>query len=328
MKTKLNPALIGMFVLGALALIVVALLSSRSVHLFSKPGRFVAYFNESAQGLDVGGAVKLRGVRIGRVLTIGVHYDSKARRSQVVVVAELDNNDISDMTGQTIKISDRATLQGLIDEGLRAKINLAGITGQQFVELDFLDPQQFPAAHLESPAEYPVMPTVPSGMSDLIGNLSKIVSDLNKIDFAGISSELKSLLATANQKVGELDLKKMVAQVTTAAESIEALASSADAKAAFSNFNKTATDVQGLVTKLDNQVEPVQTELVRTLHSFHDAAESIQKLLGPQSGLGEEAIRTLQQLTETAKSLQELADFLERNPNALITGKKLPSKEP
>ena len=222
MKTKLNPALIGMFVLGALALIVVALLSSRSVHLFSKPGRFVAYFNESAQGLDVGGAVKLRGVRIGRVLTIGVHYDSKARRSQVVVVAELDNNDISDMTGQTIKISDRATLQGLIDEGLRAKINLAGITGQQFVELDFLDPQQFPAAHLESPAEYPVVPTVPSGMSDLIGNLSKIVSDLNKIDFAGISSELKSLLATANQKVGELDLKKMVAQVTTAAESIEA----------------------------------------------------------------------------------------------------------
>ena len=278
--------------------------------------------------MDVGGAVKLRGVRIGRVLTIGVHYDSKARRSQVVVVAELDNNDISDMTGQTIKISDRATLQGLIDEGLRAKINLAGITGQQFVELDFSDPQQFPAAHLESPAEYPVVPTVPSGMSDLIGNLSKIVSDLNKIDFAGISSELKSLLATANQKVGELDLKKMVAQVTTAAESIEALASSADAKAAFSNFNKTATDVQGLVTKLDNQVEPVQTELVRTLHSFHDAAESIQKLLGPQSGLGEEAIRTLQQLTETAKSLQELADFLERNPNALITGKKLPSKEP
>ncbi len=328
MKTKLNPALIGMFVFGALALIVVALLSSRSVHFFSKPGRFVAYFNESAQGLDVGGAVKLRGVRIGRVLTIRVHYDSKARRSQVVVVAELDNNDITDMAGQTIKISDRATLQGLIDEGLRARINLAGITGQQFVELDFLDPQQFPAPRLESAAEYPVVPTVPSEMSDLIGNLSKIVSDLNKVDFAGISRELKSLLGTANQKVGELDLKKMVTQVTTAAESIAALAGSAEAKAAFANLNKTATDVQGLVAKLDTQVDPVCTELVRTLHSFHDAAESVHKLLGPQSGLGEEAVRTLQQLTETAESLQRLADFLERNPNALITGKKRPGKEP
>ena len=106
------------------------------------------------------------------------------------------------------------------------------------------------------------------------------------------------------------------------------MASSAEAKAAFSNLNKTATAVQGLVAKLDTQVEPVRTELVQTLHSFHDAAESIQKFLGPQSGLSEEAGRTLQQLTATARSLQELADFLERNPNALITGKKRPGKEP
>ena len=33
----------------------------------------------------------------------------------------------------------------LIDQGLRAKIDLVGITGLQFVELDFFDPQQFPA---------------------------------------------------------------------------------------------------------------------------------------------------------------------------------------
>jgi len=67
---------------------------------------------------------------------------------------------------------------------------------------------------------------------------------------------------------------------------------------------------------------------VQTLHSFHDAAESVRKLLGPQSGLGEEALRTLQQVTETAESLQQLADFLERNPNALITGKRRPARNP
>jgi paraquat-inducible protein B len=87
-------------------------------------------------------------------------------------------------------------------------------------------------------------------------------------------------------------------------------------------------NVQGLVAKLDTQVEPVSAELVRSLHSFHYAAQSVQKLVGPQSGLGDEAIKTLRQLTQTAESLQELADFLERNPNALITGKKLPDKKP
>ena len=328
MKTKLSPAVVGSFVLGALVLIVAALLSFRSSHLFSKPGRFVAYFNESVQGLDVGGAVKLRGVRAGRVVAIRVHYDAKTRQSQVAVVGELEQNMISDRAGQTIKITDRTTLQRLIEEGLRAKIDLVGITGLQFVELDFLDPQQFPAPRLESGAEYPVVPTVPSGMSELIANLSKIVNNLKQIDFAGLSHELKSLLATANQEVGDLDLKKMVTKVTAAAESIEALAGSAEAKAAFANLNKTATDVQGLVAKLDTQVEPVRAELVRTLHSFHDAAESVRELLGPQSGLGEEALRTLQQVTETAESLQQLADFLERNPNALITGKRRPGKDP
>jgi paraquat-inducible protein B len=327
-KTKLSPAVVGSFVIGALVLIVAALLSFRSSHLFSKPGRFVAYFNESVQGLDVGGAVKLRGVRAGRVVAIRVHYDAKTRQSQVAVVGELEQNVISDRAGQMIKITDRATLQRLIEEGLRAKIDLVGITGLQFVELDFLDPQQFPAPRPENEAEYPVVPTVPSGMSELIANLSKIVNNLKQIDFAELSHELKSLLATANQEVGDLDLKKMVAKVTAAAESIEALAGSAEAKAAFANLNKTATDVQGLVAKLDTQVEPVRAELVRTLHSFHDAAESVRKLLGPQSGLGEEALRTLQQVTETAESLQQLADFLERNPNALITGKRRPGKEP
>lgn len=328
MKTKLNPTLAGSFVLGALVLIIAALLSLRSCHILSKPGRFVAYFNESVQGLDVGSAVKLRGVRAGRVVSIQVHYDANSRQSQVAVVAELDQNVISDSAGKMIKTTDRATLQSLIDEGLRAKIDLVGITGLQFVELDFFDPQQFPSPHSDSGSPYPVVPTLRSGMSELVANLSKVANNLNKVDFAGLSHELQTLLASANQQVGAVDLKTMVAKVTAAAESIESLASSDEAKAAFGNLNKTATDVQGLVAKLNTQVEPVSAELVRSLHSFRDAAESVEKLLGPQSGLSDETIKTLRQITETAASLQELADFLERNPNALITGKKLPDLKP
>jgi len=328
MKTKLNPALVGMFVLGAFGLIVLALLSFRSAHFFSKPGRFVAYFSESVQGLDVGSAVKLRGVRVGRVVAIRVRYDAHTWPAPVAVVGELDRNAITDRAGQTIKLTDRVTLQRLVEEGLRAKLDLVGITGLQFVQLDFLDPKKFPALAADPGAKDPVVPTVASEVTELMANLSRIVSDLKKADFAEVSRELKSLLATANQKAAELDLKKMVTQVTAAADSIAALAGSGEVQAAFTNLNKTASDVQALVARLDTQVEPVKTELVRTLRSFHDAAESVHKLLGPQSGLGEEAGRTLQQVREAAESLQQLADFLERNPNALITGKKRPGKEP
>ena len=328
MKTKLSPFLIGSFVLGGLLLVVVALLSFRSLHLFSKPGRFMAYFNESVQGLDVGSPVKLRGVRVGRVANIQVHYDSKTKKSQVAVIAELDQSAISDRAGKLIQITDRVTFQQLIEEGLRAKIDLVGITGLQYVELDFFDSQEFPAPPQEGGQEYPVVPTLRSGMSELVANLSKIANNLNKVDFAGLSRELQTLLATLNRQVSDVDLKQMAASVTAAAAAIESFAGSPETKAAFANLNKTATEVQGFVARLDAQVAPVQAELVRTLRSFHEAAESVHQLVRPQSGLGEEAVRTLRQVTDTAESLQRLADFLERNPSALITGKKRPDKEP
>jgi paraquat-inducible protein B len=327
-KTKLSPFLIGTFVLGALMLAVVALLSFRSLHIFSTPGRFVAYFNESVQGLDVGSSVKLRGVRVGRVATIQVHYDSRTQKSQVMVMAELDATSISDRAGQAIQLAERPAFQRLIDEGLRARIDLVGITGLQFVELDFFDLKEFPVPHRDGESEYPVVPTLRSGMSELTANFSKIVSNLNKVDFAGLSRELQSLVATVNRQLSEVDLKQLVAKVTAAAASIEGVAGSADAKATLAKLSMTATDVQRFVGRLDAQVEPVQAELVRTLHSFHDAAQSVHKVFGPQSGLGEEAARTLQQVTETAESLQRLADFLERNPSALITGKKRPAGAP
>jgi paraquat-inducible protein B len=328
MKTKLSPTVAGTFVIGALALIVAGLLTLRSGNIFSRPGHFVAYFNESVPGLDVGSAVKLRGVPLGRVKTIRVHYDEKTRQSQVFVLAELNQNMVTDDTGHVIKFTDRATLQRLIDQGMRAKIDLAGITGLQFVELDFFDPHQFPAPPAASDGEYPVVPTLRSGMTELVENLSKIAGNLNQIDFGGLSRDLKSLLAIVNQQAGGLDLRKMVATVTSAASAIAALAGSAEAKAALASLDQTAKDAQNLIAKLDTQVEPVSAELVRSLHAFHDAAQSVQRLAGPQSGLGDEASKTLQQLTRTAESLEELADFLERNPNALITGKKRPDKEP
>lgn len=327
MKNKFNPILAGAFVIGGFALMICGLLLFQPSRLFSTPGRFIAYFNESVQGLDVGGAVKLHGVRVGRVVEIRVFYDSRLQKSVVAVVGEMDSKGILDHKGLAINVSDRSILQRLIDDGLRAKIDLTGITGVQFVELDFLNIPAIASTNLTDSRDYPVVPTVPSGMAEFIANLSKIASNLNKVDFAGISTELKSLLGTANLKAGDLDLKRMVNQVTTAAQSIESVAGSEEAKALFSNLNKTALDLQQLTAKLDSQVEPVSAEWVRTLRSFQDTAESLRKLMGPQSALNEKVGETLRQITEAAESLQQLADFIERNPEALIMGKKRPDSE-
>ena len=72
--------------IGAFALGFLALLSFGGFSFFSKPQRFLVFFNESVHGLDLGSAVKLRGVRVGRVVDLTLRYDEASRRSMVAVL--------------------------------------------------------------------------------------------------------------------------------------------------------------------------------------------------------------------------------------------------
>src|SRR3954467_8974227 len=100
-----------MFVLGALILGVIGLLSFGGVNFFTKPQRFVVYFDESIHGLDLGSPVKLRGVRIGRVTDLNVRYDDKTNHSVVAVVCEFSRDKVTDPKGVLINVADRAELQ-------------------------------------------------------------------------------------------------------------------------------------------------------------------------------------------------------------------------
>ncbi len=49
-----------------------------------------------------------------------------------------------------------------------------------------------------------------------------------------------------------------------------------------------------------------------------------EAFLAAQSGVGADVAATLVRLNESADAVTRLVDFLERNPNALITGRKRP----
>src|SRR4029450_5040348 len=70
MNKKISPAMIGAFVLGAVALIVIAILVFGSGRLFRQTRSFVLYFDNSVNGLRIGAPVKVKGVEIGSVKDI------------------------------------------------------------------------------------------------------------------------------------------------------------------------------------------------------------------------------------------------------------------
>jgi len=330
-KSKLSPSVIGAFVVGAMALALIALLSFGGLSLFSQPERFVVYFDESVHGLDLGSPVKLRGVRVGRVVGLSVRYDAAKNHAVAAVVCELNRNIITDSRGSPIDVSKRGVFQDMIDHGLRAQLGVVGLaTGLLFVELDYLSPEQYPAPPVNfTEMKYAVVPAVRSLTSEYQASFSEILNNLKKVDFEGLVENLKSLVADTRKQLDGADVKGLVNQWKDAGAAVKDLASSPDAKQAFANLNAAITELRGVLAKLDTQVTPAGENLTATLQEarsalerFNAAAASAQHFIEAQGWVGDQAAQTLQQLGDAADAVRRLADFLERNPNALVVGKK------
>lgn len=332
MKTKLSPAIVGAFVIGAFALGVIALLSFGGVTFFSKPQRFVVYFNESIHGLDLGSPVKLRGVRVGRVTDLNIRFDEKTNRSVVAVVCEFSKDMVTDTKGALVNLADRTELQTLVDRGLRAQLGVLGLaTGLLFVELDFFDPKEYPADNRTTELKYVAVPAVKSAISEFQASASEILANIKRVDFAGLSRELAGLLGDVRKRLEGVDLKGVSEQWKKTGADVQALVASPEVRRTLVNLDGAITDLRGVLAKIDGQVGPAGKELTETLAqakiavgSLNDASTAARKFLSTHTGLGDEVVGTLSQLNEAAAAVTRLADFLERNPNALLTGKKRP----
>ena len=332
MKTKVSPTIVGAFVIGAMVLGVVALFSFGGVNFFQKPQRFVVYFDESVHGLDQGSQVKLRGVRVGRVIELTIRYDPQRNHSVVVVVCEFSKDVIVDDHGQPINVSDRAELEALVNRGLRARLEALSLaTGMLFVGLDFRDPKENPPPRQPPDSKYVLVPFMSSAIEEFQASITEILTDLKKIDFAGISKGLTTLLAEIPKHLEGVDLKGVTEQWKKTGAQIESLATGPEVKRTFENLNGAVNDLRATVAKLDAQIEPAGKEVQATLaetkktvQAFSEAATAAKTFIASQSGLGEELGETLTHLNDAADSVRRLADFLERNPNALITGRKRP----
>ena len=319
-----------MFVLGALALGMIALLSFGGLSLFSKPQRFAVYFDESIHGLDLGSPVKLRGVRVGRVVDTVVHYDDAANKSVVVVTCELNRNVITDVKGAQLKVTGPQDIQTMVDHGLRAQLGVLGLaTGLLFVELDFFDPAQYPAPVLADQPKVVVIPSMISAISEYQASLSVILSDLKKVDFAGLSKEVKTLLTVTTQKMNALDTKTLGDKVGHAADAVAAFVESPEAKQTFANLNEALAATKAAIAKIDSQIGPVSEDLKATLaaaqtamKTLDTAAATTKQFVQQQGQVGDEVTLALRQIAEAAGALENLANAIERNPSSLIVGKK------
>ena len=85
MKIRLNPAAIGIFIAGAIVILLASLVLFGSGRFYRKTSELLLTFQEPVTGLEVGAPVKLMGVTVGRVKNIAIEN----RASPIAVILSL-----------------------------------------------------------------------------------------------------------------------------------------------------------------------------------------------------------------------------------------------
>lgn len=313
-----NPKLIGVFVIGGITLLVTALVLFSSQDLFTPKRKFVAYFQQSVNGLHVGAPVRFRGIPVGKVIDINGIYTPETGNMIPRVTLEVRPETLKNVV---LDVDDFTRFTLLVKNGMRAKLKAESLlTGQLYVALDFYPGT--PVRKLGSDNEmYPEMPTIDSGLDQALAKLSnlpveevliRLSTTLEALEEILKSPHLSEALATLpillrDADTGVVDLTKFVNQdlATVAQDASQTLASVRSSLVALS----TKLTGESLV-----QFDSALAELESTL-------QLAQKRLSRDDPLTYELISTLREVGSAARSLRGFADYLEEHPESLIKGK-------
>lgn len=264
---------IGLFVILGVILGVVAIIWVGATSYFQKGETYISYFDESVQGLQVDSSVKFRGVDVGRVETIRVAPDNR-------------------LIGVVMKINMREDLQ---KNGV-AQLKAAGITGIMFVELDLKKPGAPDLSpKIDFPSEYPIIPTRPSEIQQIVSGINEVVKKFNEIDTKAISNQLIATTKAAEELLKGKEMKSILARVDAASGNLDRLTARADKMLAGVNL------------------EQLMAESRETLKGARTAVTTVndQILAMKLPGITASAQDLLRQLQSTDNKLRQNSETLE-----------------
>jgi paraquat-inducible protein B len=150
-----------------------------------------------------------------------------------------------------------------------------------------------------------VIPSVPSQLDRITSSVSDTLERLSQLPLEDLVEDVRKTLASISQIAG--------GEQTQA--SMEAL------ETALTRFASLASSLQQDVPPVVGSLRQAADAAAATLRELRGTAESLDQTLGSNSQLRYDVGQALKQLSSAARSIRELADYLERNPSALIRGR-------
>lgn len=200
-KTETNYYNIGLFVLIGMILIVLGLVTFGSGKLFQRTVKVETYFDESVQGISLGSPVKYRGMQIGDVTKIafvseiykpaqGV-TDVRKDSRYIYVLVKITSPFFTELSDSELK-----TLLGKnVAKGLRFKLTAQGLTGMNYLELNFIDnPNLSPPLAISWQPKYFYIPSSVSTLTQFTESVQEVFNELKEVDFKKLFTNTSRLV--------------------------------------------------------------------------------------------------------------------------------------
>ena len=213
MSAQANFFKIGLFVIGATVSLAALLVMLGAGKLFQSKVIMETYFDESVQGLELGSKVKYRGVVVGEVKSIGFTYTRyqldvpmSDRLRYVIVEATILPRLIGGRAGGG-DLTRSETSKAEIEKGLRVRLAPQGITGTNYLEIDYVDPDKNPVLPIKWEPDNLYIPSARSTVTQFVAAASDILEQLRKLDLDATIANLNRLLVSANNRIEAVDSK-------------------------------------------------------------------------------------------------------------------------
>jgi paraquat-inducible protein B len=244
----------------------------------------VMIFSETVRGLAPGAALDFRGITVGEVVAVTADIDPRTKQIVIAVDANIYPERMR----------------------LRAR-NAASISAKQLgAKSDKRDPKEAIRLMIENGLRAQLQTgNLLTGQLfialDFFPGASKSTVDFSQSPFelptiTGSLHQLQTSLGSIIKKIDGMPLEKIGA-----------------------DLSQTLKNASSLMKHLDTDVTP---ELTKAIVEARQTLNKAERILSAEAPLQQDARQAMRELTRTAQAFRVLADYLERHPEALLSGKQ------
>lgn len=319
MDSKVNYALVGLFVVILSTLLLVSVLWLSAGTQQKVYATYQAYIAESVSGLNLKAPVKYRGVDVGYVTHISLVPD---RPNDVYVLLKIEKN-------------------VLIKEDTFATLATQGLTGLAYVDLNGGSPEA-PIASIKTGELYPEIKTKPSLLVRVDTAISILTNNLGEV--AGVSQDLianlNRLSITANSffsQENQVAISNILHHTDVIGSAISQLTmmdnkeSSLNMQHLMEQIAKTSDYLPNLTKQLEKNLIAIEKATYTlfskgnnsTISNILQQIDKFSALLSSNTGKLDKSLNNISQvIDQTAKTSQQLPELITQLQKSLVAIEK------